>query len=368
VSTPRALDLPDRVRKVTIETGRGPFAALEAMPGRGVCERRPAVLVPGYTGSKEDFLAVLQPLAAAGRRVLAIDLRGQYETPAAASPAGYAPDALADDVIAVAAEISQQDGGVHLVGHSFGGLIARQAALAPGPGFCSLTLLGSGPAALSGARAEAVRSLLAQLSVGPEQLPQRVAQVWEHHLEQATAEGVPPMPIIGFLRDRLTRTSAAGLIAMGEYLLAAPDRTAALAELGSAPVLVLYGENDDAWSPEVQDQMAKRLGAERVCIPAAAHSPAVEAPETTASTLTAFWNSAEAADRRRRAGAGQEPAGGDPAASAASSGRAGGGTDGPSTAGPSTAGPSTGAAGNGGAGRAGSGRVNSSASPSHGRR
>ena len=368
MSTPRALDLPDRVRKVTIETGRGSFAALEAMPGRGVCERRPAVLVPGYTGSKEDFLAVLQPLAAAGRRVLAIDLRGQYETPAAASPAGYAPDALADDVIAVAAEISQQDGGVHLVGHSFGGLIARQAALAPGPGFCSLTLLGSGPAALSGARAEAVRSLLAQLSVGPEQLPQRVAQVWEHHLEpQATAEGVP-MPIIGFLRDRLTRTSAAGLIAMGEYLLAAPDRTAALAELGSAPVLVLYGENDDAWSPEVQDQMAKRLGAERVCIPAAAHSPAVEAPETTASTLTAFWNSAEAADRRRRAGTGQEPAGGDPAASAASSGRAGGGTDGPSTAGPSTAGPSTGAAGNGGAGRAGSGRVNSSASPSHGRR
>src|SRR6185437_6109798 len=308
------------------------------MPGRGVCERRPAVLVPGYTGSKEDFLAVLQPLAAAGRRVLAIDLRGQYETAAAASPAGYAPDALAADIIAVAAEVSQQDGRVHLVGHSFGGLIARQAALA-------------------------------QLAADrPEQLPQRVAQVWEHHLEpQVTAEGVP-MPIIGFLRDRLTRTSAAGLVAMGEYLLAAPDRTAALAELSSAPVLVLYGENDDAWPPEVQDQMAKRLGAERVCIPAAAHSPAVEAPETTAGTLTAFWNSAEAADRRRRADPDQEPAGGDPAASAASSGRAGGGTDGPSTAGPSTAGPSTGAAGNGGAGRAGSGRVNSSASPSHGRR
>jgi len=366
VSTPRALDLPDRVRKVTIETGRGSFAALEAMPGRGVCERRPAVLVPGYTGSKEDFLAVLQPLAAAGRRVLAIDLRGQYETAAAASPAGYAPDALAADIIAVAAEVSQQDGGVHLVGHSFGGLIARQAALAPGPGFCSLTLLGSGPAGLGGPRAEVVRSLLAQLAAErPEQLPQRVAQVWEHHLEpRVTAEGVP-MPIIGFLRDRLTRTSAAGLIVMGEYLLAAPDRTAALAELSSAPVLVLYGENDDAWPPEVQDQMARRLGAERVCIPAAAHSPAVEAPETTASTLTAFWNSAEAADRRRRADPGQEPADG---VSAPSAGRAGAGTDGPGTGGPGTGGPGTGGPGTGGAGRAGSGRVNSPASPSHRRR
>ena len=149
------------------------------------------------------------------------------------------------------------------------------------------------------------------------------------------------MPIIGFLRDRLTRTSAAGLIAMGEYLLSAPDRTAALAELSTAPVLVLYGENDDAWPPEVQDQLAKLLGAERVCIPAAAHSPAVEAPETTASTLTAFWNSAEAGDRRRRADPDQEPADGAP------SGRRG--------AGASPEG-------------AGSGRVNSSASPSHGRR
>jgi len=30
-----------------------------------------------------------------------------------------------------------------------------------------------------------------------------------------------------------------------------------------------------------------------VCIPGAAHSPAVEAPETTAAMLTAFWNHAE---------------------------------------------------------------------------
>jgi hypothetical protein len=40
--------------------------------------------------------------------------------------------------------------------------------------------------------------------------------------------------------------------------------------------------------------MAKRLGADRICIPGAAHSPAVEAPETTAGMLTAFWNDAEA--------------------------------------------------------------------------
>jgi hypothetical protein len=40
--------------------------------------------------------------------------------------------------------------------------------------------------------------------------------------------------------------------------------------------------------------MAQRLGARRLCIPAAVHSPAVEAPATTASALTQFWDAAEA--------------------------------------------------------------------------
>ena len=41
--------------------------------------------------------------------------------------------------------------------------------------------------------------------------------------------------------------------------------------------------------------MAGRLGARRVCIPGALHSPAVEAPATTATALTQFWNAAETA-------------------------------------------------------------------------
>jgi pimeloyl-ACP methyl ester carboxylesterase len=301
VSTPRTLALPDRVRRVTVDTSRGAFAALEAMPGHGVCERRPALLVPGYTGSKEDFLAVLEPLAAAGRRVIAMDLRGQYETPGPTAHAAYAPDALASDVAAVAAAVGQEENGIHLLGHSFGGLIARQALLAREAPISSLTLLGSGPGRLTGPRATALQAMLGLLTEAPPgQLAERIAELWDTQLgPEAEAEGVSA-PIVSFLRERMTRTSPDGLIAMGQYLLNCPDRTAALAELGNAPMLVLYGENDDAWEPGVQDRMAKQLGAQRVCIPAAAHSPAVEAPETTASTLNAFWNSVESVDRRRK--------------------------------------------------------------------
>ena len=58
------------------------------------------MILHGYTGSKEDFLALLDQLAAAGRRVIAIDMRGQYQT--AGTPDGYSASALGDDIAAIA--------------------------------------------------------------------------------------------------------------------------------------------------------------------------------------------------------------------------------------------------------------------------
>jgi len=272
------------------------------MPGSGVCERRPALLIPGYTGSKEDFLAVLQPLAVAGRLVLAIDMRGQYETPGADDHCHYQPDALAADVAGIVMAISQDGQGVHLLGHSLGGLITRQVVLAQTAPITSLTFLGSGPGGLTGPRAAVLRASLAELDkAGPARRGERISQLWDTKLEpQAITDGVPPH-IVAFLRERMLRSAPEGLVAMGHYLLSCPDQTAALAALASTAILVLYGENDDAWAPSVQERMARRLGAERVCIPAAAHSPAIEAPETTAGTLTSFWNAAEGSERRRKA-------------------------------------------------------------------
>ena len=162
MSTPTSLDLPDGVRRTTIHTGRGEFAALEALPVHGVCERE-RLLVPGFTGSKEDFLAVLDLLAAGGRPVFAIDMRGQYETPGGADPDAYSTSALGSDIVAVVRKI----GARHLLGRSYGGLICREALLTglAGGGLGSLTLMSSGPSALTGPRATELRSMLAALGV-----------------------------------------------------------------------------------------------------------------------------------------------------------------------------------------------------------
>jgi pimeloyl-ACP methyl ester carboxylesterase len=310
VSTPRSLKLLGRIRPCSIQTARGTFAALAAQPARGVCERRPALLLPGYTGSKEDFLAVLEPLAAAGRRVFAIDMRGQYESQGAADRSGYSPDELAADVCAVASQVAEDAAGVHLLGHSFGGLIARQAMLSGRARFGSLTLLGSGPARLSGQRAIFLRHALslldskngARVDDDIDQLRGKVRQLWDEYLGPEAKSSGTPSHIIAFLRKRTLGNCPVGLIMMGRYLLECPDLTRELADLEGARILVMYGENDDAWLPAAQDRMARRLGAQRVCIPGAAHSPAVDAPDTTASTLTRFWNAAEQSERRRSAG------------------------------------------------------------------
>ena len=306
MSTPISLDLPDGVRRTTIHTTRGAFAALEAVPASGVCEREAALLVPGYTGSKEDFLTILDLLADGSRQVVAIDMRGQFETLGADDPGGYSAAALGADIAA----IMHATGARHLVGHSYGGLAGREAVLAPdGAEIASFTLMSSGPAALTGPRAKELRSMLAALGArgngsrdkqrdegtpDPAKLRAGIAELWQTYLEpQAVAAGVPGH-IVAFLGRRMLSNDPYGLVLMAKHMLTAADRTAELARLDQIPMLVIYGENDNAWSPAAQENMARRLGARRLCIPAAVHSPAVEAPATTAGALTQFWDAAEA--------------------------------------------------------------------------
>jgi len=309
VSTSRSIDVPPGVRWITLPTDRGSFAAFEALPATGVCERRPALLVPGFTGSKEDFLPILRQLGAAGRRVVAIDLRGQYETAGTDDRESYRLGPLGADVASVVAAIASDpdstsargEPGVHLLGHSFGGLVARQAVLSEAPGICSLTLMSSGPGKLTGQAASVLRAVLQPLEGrrGPE-LAAAVKRLWDIQLAiGAKLEGTPP-DIVEFLGRRMLRSHPDSLVVAGEELLASPDRTgelAAAAAVAKLPLLVLYGEYDDKWVTPVQEHMAERLRAERVCIPGGAHSPAVEAPETTASALNAFWNRAEKISR-----------------------------------------------------------------------
>ena len=271
--------LPAVVRR-DLPTPAGPVAVLEAGEVGGGGD--PVLLVPGYTGSKEDFVLVLPPLAAHGRRLVAMDQRGQFETLGPDDPAAYTIDALAADVLAVVAGLG---GRAHLVGHSFGGLVCRAATIADPGAVASLTLLDSGPAAIGGDRRERMAALEPLLETGG------MAAVYaglELLAAGDSAWAASPPEYKDFLRRRFLAGSQTALRGMGDALRAEPDRTAQLRGTG-VPVLVAYGEHDDGWTPAAQAEMAARLGAAHAVIPGAVHSPAAQQPAATVRVLLDFW-------------------------------------------------------------------------------
>lgn len=285
VSTPPFLELPTGVTARAIDTARGTFQAHEA----GDPSAPTALLVPGFTGSKEDFVAILAPLAGAGYHVVAYDQRGQYETAGPPGPEGWTLAGFAADVLAVADATTSEP--VHLLGHSFGGLVARAAVLADPSRFRSLVLMSSGPAAISDERS----ALLEQMAAGLDLFG--LAVVWTVIREREVAAGWQPPEdprVDAFMHQRFLANDPAGLAAMARILATADDRTDELREV-APPTLVAFGAEDDAWSPKIQSETASRLGADTVSFPEAAHSPAAESPGATASELVAFWDRVQGA-------------------------------------------------------------------------
>ena len=269
----------------TFAGGAGPLAALDT-GGDGA--RGTVLMVAGYTGSKEDFAPLLAPLAEAGYRVVALDQRGQYESPGPDDPGRYSVGELGSDVLAVAAVLREESGEpLHLVGHSFGGIVCRAAVLVDPTAFTSFTLLGSGPSQLTGRRAELLDHLGPLLDAGGVPLVHETLE--QVAMTDPRAQAVPA-PTREFYAKRFLRNSGAGLRGMADAMLSEPDRVAELAAAG-VPLLVAHGEADDAWLPHVQADMAQRLGARHEVINNAIHSPAVENPPRTLEVLVDFWTS-----------------------------------------------------------------------------
>lgn len=281
MSTPRTLALPDTVEPTTISTARGDFAALHAVPEVGT-PLGTVLLVPGWTGSKEDFTPLVVELAKYGWRTYAIDQRGQYQTPGPSDPAAYTLDELGLDLVAISKELG---GYSQLVGHSFGGLVGQAAVIADPSVFSTITLLCSGPAAFGD---EEKRKGLELLAFGLENLP--IEQVYELKLDHDRKQPgwvEPADDIAAFMRTKFTSNNPVSLAQITRRMIDAEDRVEKVEKSG-VRAQVLHGETDDAWPFDVQDDMALRLGTRAQVIADAGHSPAIEQPRATARLLVEF--------------------------------------------------------------------------------
>lgn len=90
-------------------------------------ERLPVVCIPGLTRNSRDFETVAPWIAAQGRRVLAVDLRGRGRSAYDPKPRRYRPATYADDMAALLQAIGASK--AVFIGTSLGGLTTMMLAL-----------------------------------------------------------------------------------------------------------------------------------------------------------------------------------------------------------------------------------------------
>ncbi|MBS4875700.1 MAG: alpha/beta fold hydrolase, partial [Actinomyces sp.] len=226
--------------------------AMSAASAPGVAGRSRALLVPGYTGSKEDYAPVLPFLGEAGWDVLAYSQRGQGGSAAPAGLGAYGMSDFVGDLIAVAESWAGTTGRVHLVGHSFGGIVARAAVVKRPDLFASVTLFCSGRAVYDWMN---TLPILDPLPTGPGARQ----QVLRTYFPDMNFDE-PGVGWAEFQRIRALDTASENLVGIARILSQLRPDTPALAATG-VPVHVLYGDQDEIWPPSWYAEEAADLGA-----------------------------------------------------------------------------------------------------------
>lgn len=267
---------PEGVEVVGVDVPVGRLTAYRVVP-RGT-SRGTVLIVPGYTGSKEDWRTFLPLLREAGWSAVAISRRGQADSAAPTDRADYTLEQEAADVVRVARMLD--DGApVHLVGHSLGGVIVRAAAIQDPSAFRDVTMFCSGPHGWTN-RKVAERVIVSE-TCSNRALFDATNPLWAGRPDEELADDAR------FVRHRFDHTSVLSVLA-GAAILEDPTDTTDQLRATGLPVLVAHGVWDAAWPIPWQRDMAERLGAEYEVIPDSYHGPQIENPHGTVRVFDAF--------------------------------------------------------------------------------
>jgi 3-oxoadipate enol-lactonase len=244
----------------------------------------PLVLVHGYTGDITDWRHQL-PAFSPSFRVLIADNRGHGLSAAPNDRSSYTVEQMAADMTALVDELGFPR--FHLLGHSMGGAVAQEMAIANPERLLSLTLHDT----TNSFAAALINSALA---------------VWrDYRFKVAESEGMravaeftspfPPPPHMPAARleetkERLAVMSVDAFIGAWEGLASwqgAETRAAAI----TASALVIYGDIDTQFIIDGSLGLAATIpGAELAVIPQTGHQPQWERPELFNAALGAFLN------------------------------------------------------------------------------
>jgi pimeloyl-ACP methyl ester carboxylesterase len=260
--TPRAFDLGDGVTDVVV-MGEGP----------------PLVLMPPLPGYKEAWLAVAAPLART-HRVVAFDLRRRF-------PGRPSWDIVRRDLERLLD--AEAPGRAVVIGHSMGGALAQQWALARPERVRALVLSSSflrlrNPAGNLYARFVEQPLLVASQRLLPDAAALSLARVMARHgrwVYDARCDD----RLLSFVRHCMRHTDAA-TVRSAVALVLAHDSTTTAAAL-RAPALVIVGERESVFSRPAARELARVIpGAALRESPGASHLHPLSSPEWFVATVT----------------------------------------------------------------------------------
>jgi len=276
---------------------------LEANPGAGG-QRPPTrdaiALVHGVGGWAENWRAVMPPLAATGRRVIAVDLPGFGESQRPGRVSYFGPDGAFYTRFVLAAMDALGIEHAHLVGNSLGGSIVGTVAFTSPERVRSVTLAAGGGLGVDVARSLRLcclpgMGLVARLPFSASSAHASVrtlfydsARIPPEMYDEAVRYGLPSFP-------EFVRVLAAGLDLRG-VRPALRDAWLARASRYGGPLLLVWGRQDTVIPahhvadvhrilPQAQVRLIDRCG----------HVPMIECPEEFLDAVIPFLDRAERA-------------------------------------------------------------------------
>ncbi|WP_041652036.1 alpha/beta fold hydrolase [Pseudarthrobacter phenanthrenivorans] len=240
------------------------------------------VLVPGATGSKEDFSLMMPDLAEAGYFVLSYDLAGQYES-AAAGPENLVPprrhydyDLFVNDLLAVLGTAGKP---VHVVGYSFAAIVVQIAFSVRPELFLTLTLLSCPPEPGQSFRGV---SRIGRFSSWANGRIGAALLIWGIRRSFVRV----PRSRQRFVNYRFRYTRRASVRDIYELMKNVPDLRGLLAG-ADIPKFVAVGEHD-LWPLQLHRLFAQAIGA-RIAVYRGGHSPCETSPHEFSRDLLALY-------------------------------------------------------------------------------
>jgi pimeloyl-ACP methyl ester carboxylesterase len=252
--------------------------------------RLPVIAIHGLTRNSADFDAVAPLLAGAGRRVLAVDVRGRGRSDRAPDPMTYQPPTYVQDVVALLKATGIER--AVFLGTSMGGLITMGLAAVKPKAIAAAIINDVGPevakeglariAAYSGkpvdtptwaAAAEYARTINAVA------FPNYGDADWDAFARRIFREGPDGAPMLDYDPDIAVPIRAAGQKALVPNLWPFFTRLAR-----GRPTLVIRGGTSDLLSEEIAGKMKKRAPKMQYAeVPGVGHAPMLDEAEARAA-------------------------------------------------------------------------------------